>query len=341
MTQILYDSNCFKRMLNKSMSIFGLFLIIVTFLFSFAFSSVTVNAFPSKEDFNAKIKAGKADEALKLLDDYFDEEGGLSNAVWGFEKEIGGASFGKGAQKVLRLNATTDAQGEEESLLQSAWKLIKNVAQGIKVIGFLFVSLFFVLELIETSTRGSYTPDIFLRSLIKFFIALICIENSVTIMATIVNFGAVFYDLVESTQTTGAIASLYDVAKKVDDANILDLLGMLCSDLLPYLAMWVANVFISIITIGRVIELGIRVAFAPIGMADMYEGGTKSNGFRYMKKILALSVQGALILFCLGLYGVLITKMDTGDILNKIALTLATVTITIKTQSFANDLFGA
>ena len=115
-----------------------------------------------------------------------------------------------------------------------------------------------------------------------------------------------------------------------------------------------------VIAVGRSIELIVRAIFSPIGVANLFEDGTRSSGFRYLKKFAACALQlGAIavILYaanalCNSLISSLsegymtITKDNLLDVLGSTALwsmsaiQLAVIGITLKAQSICNDILG-
>lgn len=317
-----------------------IFLLFFVFSVLFSFSFNTAYALPSKEEIEEIYKKSGESGIVDAYAAAFDGAGDFKSTTWSVSSRLVGTSFGQSAKEFLRLNATNDAKGNSSSAIQDIWDTIKKIAEPLKIIGFSFVALFFVLELIDVSTRGALNVEAVLKSLIKLFVAIICIENCTIIFQTVLDFGAALYDFVEKGSADASVVDNYvALATKIDNNGFLANLEIWAADIFPWLLLYIADIFITVIAAGRVLELAIRVSFAPIGMADMFEGGTRSSGFRYLKKILALSVQGAMILACLTIYSSLMTKRDP-DVIQIISLSLATVTIATKTQSFANDLFG-
>lgn len=130
--------------------------------------------------------------------------------------------------------------------------------------------------------------------------------------------------------------------------------------LIPWLISRLCYVVAYVIAVGRSIELIVRAIFSPIGVANLFEDGTRSSGFRYLKKFAACALQlGAIavILYaanalCNSLISSLsegymtITKDNLLDVLGSTALwsmsaiQLAVIGITLKAQSICNDILG-
>ena len=89
---------------------------------------------------------------------------------------------------------------------------------------------------------------------------------------------------------------------------------------------------------GRLIEVAVYLAVAPIGMANMFGEGLHSTGVKYLKKLLAISLQGVMIA-CVCRLGIIMTStIGVGNLAIYFALSFAQVTAVFKASSWANDL---
>lgn len=100
------------------------------------------------------------------------------------------------------------------------------------------------------------------------------------------------------------------------------------------------NIAINWVVFAILIELGIRYTFTPIAIADLYSEGFHSNGMRWLKKMLACALTGALIY--LVMYGANVIKTQlTG--FHPIQLTAINLTMTgffVKTRQIADEIVG-
>ena len=109
-------------------------------------------------------------------------------------------------------------------------------------------------------------------------------------------------------------------------------------DLLTHLGgTAVYNFVVSLIVYAVAIEIGIRYLFTPLAIADLYSEKMRSNGFNWLKKLLAVSLQGALIF--LMIYGA--TKLKNSYGLNSIAVNLCTIGMVASSKLLANEIVGA
>ena len=89
-------------------------------------------------------------------------------------------------------------------------------------------------------------------------------------------------------------------------------------------------------------ELFLRAAFLPIGIAEMFNGSGNASGMRYIKKLFATALQGAVILAILLIYGGIITSVfgGLGGSLGILIVTFAVITLLMKSQTWATDILG-
>jgi hypothetical protein len=87
-----------------------------------------------------------------------------------------------------------------------------------------------------------------------------------------------------------------------------------------------------------------RVIFAPIGMSDIINDGTRSSGWRYFKRMMASILQGSVIIAAARAYALImpvIMKMN-GFLawLMPIVLAFVMIAMMFKASMIANDIIG-
>ena len=96
-----------------------------------------------------------------------------------------------------------------------------------------------------------------------------------------------------------------------------------------------------------------RALFAPIGMANIFEGGLNSSGMKYFKKYMAAILQGVIMCSVMivseklstalsAAYGIIsaIPVLGLGTSAIFLVLQLCTAAMIVKSKSIANDLLG-
>lgn len=89
-----------------------------------------------------------------------------------------------------------------------------------------------------------------------------------------------------------------------------------------------------------VIEIGLRYMFTPIAIADLYSEKFRSNGWMWLKKLFAVSMQGAVIFMIIYAVDVLKNAIDTTSIITNTAINLTMIGMFAKSRQIANDIIG-
>ena len=223
---------------------------------------------------------------------------------------------------------------------------IKDISSAVLVIGRMFCLLYFLLSLMESATRDSFTIEIFIKSFAKF--ALIFVIFSPSTIATITEFMAAIEDNMLGLINGGATSSYEELGKYVEiiaTNNMIENIGLLLGNLIIGIGCQAAILVIYFVIFGRTLELAIYTSLLPVGMASIYNGGLNSPGFRYVKKCFALYIQGAIIFIITILSSALTNRTgSTGNaIINcfyTILLMFTTAALIARSKSIANDVMG-
>lgn len=238
------------------------------------------------------------------------------------------------------------------------------------------VILFFLIELLNEAQKDFVTFERLTVMLLRLLAVTVLIMNLEMIVNGLEELSVLIFkavkDLAENSSNSFEIfgenaATGYrysEVEKDMKDAlgkaGIKQALMVVLQLLIPWLISRLCYVVAYVIAVGRSIELIVRAIFSPIGVANLFEDGTRSSGFRYLKKFAACALQlGAIavILYaanalCNSLISSLsdgymtITKDNILDVLGSTALwsmsaiQLAVIGITLKAQSICNDILG-
>ena len=110
--------------------------------------------------------------------------------------------------------------------------------------------------------------------------------------------------------------------------------------------MWAIGIGVQIILYGRLFEIYIRLALAPLAMSDMFVKGKESTGFRYIKDFASLLIQGVLIILVFHIFS-LVPLDNIGSnlgIIEKItarsAMYIALWGLLSRTRSISKSLLG-
>ena len=237
------------------------------------------------------------------------------------------------------------------------------------------VILFFLIELLNEAQKDFVTFERLTVMLLRLLAVTVLIMNLEMIVNGLEELSVLIFNAVKdlagnssnSFEIFGENAATgyryseveKDMKDALGNAGIKQALMVVLQLLIPWL---ISRLYVVayVIAVGRSIELIVRAIFSPIGVANLFEDGTRSSGFRYLKKFAACALQlGAIavILYaanalCNSLISSLsdgymtITKDNLLDVLGSTALwsmsaiQLAVIGITLKAQSICNDILG-
>lgn len=119
--------------------------------------------------------------------------------------------------------------------------------------------------------------------------------------------------------------------------------------LLPWVLSLILSIVASFMAYSLLVEMGIRYAFAPLAMADVYGEGLRSPGMRYFKRYMAVFLKIGVAVFgcalCTSFMGS-VAQFNSGvveffkTIFAIIAIQLTTVGLIGKAGEYANEILG-
>ena len=205
----------------------------------------------------------------------------------------------------------------------------------------LCISFFIDLAMTKVET---VTEETVFRKLFMFIVGMILITSSLNLCLTIANVGTSVTNAIIDKMTnpgTGAVTSGLEEIKQImyAESHTTEMLkeagthvawyedlgnragdlgakfGFVVQLIFPYLATKLAWVIISVVCFSRAIELFLMAGFAPLAFMDSnaIDNFTTSPGWRFVKNIIAISIQGAIIAGVLAIGSSFITSVVVGS----------------------------
>lgn len=257
----------------------------------------------------------------------------------------------------------------DQEPLKSLWGMVSAVYEGIIPIGYLLVILYCVIEIIDSATRETLNLEQFIKILIKVFIGVLLISNGLNILSKIAEFGTSLVDaldrITDPADSEAAKKMIYDSCVSL---GWLESIFSVLVSFIPFILSILSAIVIMFTVYSRYIEICLRALFAPIGMANIYDGGFNSSGMKYLKKYAACLLQGAIMLGIL-LLGETLSNAVNGKLLGvsiqgltfssfisgggtgtigglggvftvDLLIALIVAGMLVKAKNFANDLMG-
>ncbi len=126
--------------------------------------------------------------------------------------------------------------------------------------------------------------------------------------------------------------------------NIFDGLGASLSNTFGAFTGFIGSGIIqlasSLVVYAVAAEIGIRYVFTPIAIADLYSERFRSNGWMWLKKLFACSMQGAVIFMIIFVINIIKQSVDTFDPITNTAINLTMIGMFAKSRAVANDIVG-
>ena len=225
--------------------------------------------------------------------------------------------------------------------------------------GVALATIYLVFTLMDRSASQGSSSEMLYRTLIEYVFAIIFILYSLDMVQGAAAIGAAAVEDVQTVLADGGLSSSGTLTTELDaikngDSHkwekAISYIGMLAFTLmLPAICAVIGQVLVIVACMSRGITFIIYGCFTPIAVADVFKDGMRSSGVRYIKKIIALALQGPVILLCVigsrALQSSLAesTSGATGMLgaFYNLGLTFVTVMLVFKSQSFANDIVGA
>ena len=257
---------------------------------------------------------------------------------------------------------------------------VRDGMKSLQSFGYSICTMFFLIQLIELAMSEQFTLEYFIKYFSKLVVGYIAVYFAPEIFEKLINLGNALADAVGKINILGNYgednvdiqAELYNTFDNVTrNSGVGVAVILLMFSILMVFPLLIAAlceyVVVYIILATRIFEMAIRGLFLPVALALLSDDGWKGSGGRYLKKFLAICVQGSVLV----LIGKISTAAQTyatiaqaegigtatesstlGEtfliVLNSakilcvaIAIAAAAISIMFKSINVVNDVFGA
>lgn len=232
---------------------------------------------------------------------------------------------------------------DKDNIFYKLWNSDMSGLSGLydiaKIIGVGMCVLFFLMDLLRKATDDALTAKAFVMSLCRLLLGYWLIlnlfdgEKIIPLFVRLFSTGIIKDALTNSVITYGELAELQTVA----DMEFFEALGGLVDTITPSLCISVSKAIVIANALGRIVELYVLCVFAPIGVANVFSGRGDSAGVRYIKKIVAVALQGAIMLAILVAMSTI--QMQVTGL--EIAFAFASAALISRSRSIANEIISA
>lgn len=237
-------------------------------------------------------------------------------------------------------------------------KLIEPLYQAVQSVALMLIFIYFMIAVIDKLSGENFTWEQLWRQMALLLVSMYLINHGFDLLELLFDLGMALLSKVAAVIPEGGgvlgVESAEALLKEFEDslglsgvAKILKSVIIFVWLLIPWALSWVMGLCVKIILYSRVIEIYVRTVFAPIALADFYQGGLQSAGFRYLRNFLAVAIQGSIILVIAAIYSALFTTVVSSAGLNifaflglYLAFLASAIMLMFKSLSVAKELVG-
>lgn len=236
----------------------------------------------------------------------------------------------------------------------SIWEFVKNISSIVILpIAALIIAAILVIEYVHLAESRNNLKEIdimdVLKPLFKFIIALIFITNCTKIFLFAFKVGE---KIIKDAKPYLNEAAKFDdsylatIKEALKENSIGSLMVTYIELLLIRIVIYIISIAIHVIIYGRIIEIYLMGAIAPIPIASITSQNHNWNiGNNYLKNLGALALQGFLIMLCVTIFAILVKSIDYTNAMKAVwsvlGYSILLVVTMLKTGSIAKSIFSA
>lgn len=196
--------------------------------------------------------------------------------------------------------------------MSTYWDIInKTVSVAGKPFGVALLTTFFLMYVFDAAAKEQITVDTVIKMMIQLIVAIAILSNFDAVINSILSIGESIFGLLR--QQLSASQKMTPTHTGEEIMTTLENNGNTTGSLyFQILFCWfiyhIGKIAMFFAAVARLIELGWRIAFAPIGLANCFEGGTNSPAIRYLKSLFAVAISGA-VLFLIFQIGTMVSQI--------------------------------
>ena len=177
------------------------------------------------------------------------------------------------------------------------WSVVTKALAITKPLGIALIVTYFLMFMFDAAAKEQITVDSLVKVLIQLVMVVTLLSNFETVINAILSMGNSVYTALTgvSANAAGIEMTGKDIVNAWLETGEDTGATILIQSVLIWLIHQIAIIAIDFAAISRLLELGWRVALAPFGVANCFEGGASSPAIKYLKGIFGLALSGAAI----------------------------------------------
>lgn len=235
------------------------------------------------------------------------------------------------------------------------FNMIHNLSDSVIVpIASMIITFVLCYELISMITEKNNMHDLdtwmFFKWFFKAWIAVYLVSHTFDITMAIFDVGQHIVNaaagVISSDTAIDVTATITDMQTKMETMELGELLQLSMETAVVSLCMKIISILISVVLVGRMIEIYIYSSISPVPFATLTNREWGQIGNNYVKGLLALGFQGFFIMVIVGIYCVLVHSMTIAADVHSALFSIAGYTVVLcfalfKTDNVSRSIFGA
>lgn len=243
------------------------------------------------------------------------------------------------------------------SLYSTGYQAVETIYNTCVGVALGLVVMYFLFSVTDKVAQGQMTIEIFIPELIKLIAAAYLIDKGFELFKIFIQIGDSIMKVNLSKTPNSSNSELINAVYQDCKGSIVRSIAYMCQFCIPYALSMVATIVILLVSYGRALEIFVRLAVSPLALADCFGQGLNSGGFRYLKKFLAVCLQGIVIVGMIYIWSSISATVinnatqgsdalvgigkQTKAIFEIVILNFALAGSIIKSQQLVNDVVGA
>lgn len=323
---------------------FMLFILVILSVFSL--SVIGVNAEDKAETPKCKLCGADEHDVSELDGVWISSD--LAHIAYDIALTGTDDFFGETSEKSSSVKALLVFDIDKNSNLKSITDMALEIYGSVSILGGIIIFIYFLIDLAEITTEGKMTPDTFAHLIFRTFLAFFIIRNGGEFLVGGIKLASQLFNSfsfgianVHSYPYTPKTCPFYELT----NAGIklpITAIGIILENAIPFAVVVICKIILNVILWGRVLDIAVRIMFAPIGMADTMHGGLQSHGVIYFKKFMSVCLQGVVILGVLFCYNLIASTIRTSIAgwVGTAVLGFTVIGMIKQTSNIAEELLG-
>lgn len=228
------------------------------------------------------------------------------------------------------------------------WSLVTNAQTAIIPIALTLMTLYFFIGFIQKTVMMEYKDwQSILKSLLRLAVCNVLIQKTADIMRMIFDVAVEIASKIGTVGTINVDDLNYEGLKTtLEDMSLWDRISYWANTQPIVLIMNIVLIILMLIVYGRMIQIYVYTAFAPIPLASIAGEGYGNSAKHFIKDYAAVCLQAPVIIFSIALFGQKIQNILTStDVSIKslgqiLLMGLVIIFIMIKSSDWAKKIIG-